>query len=60
MSFLMANPLCNHCGGVATVVDHIKAHKGDKTLFWDVTNWQSLCESCHNRKTAKEDMGRWY
>ena len=40
----------------ADVVDHIIPHKGDKQLFWDKNNWQSLCESCHNRKTRTEDM----
>lgn len=44
---------------VATVVDHIIPHKGDKAFFWDKNNWQSLCESCHNRKTATEDKGGW-
>jgi len=44
---------------MATVVDHITPHKGDNDLFWDRANWQSLCESCHNRKTAAEDMGAW-
>lgn len=43
----------------ATVVDHITPHKGNSELFWDSANWQSLCESCHNRKTAGEDMGAW-
>lgn len=64
-SFLVSHPLCEHCKeqGVvtlATVVDHIVPHKGNKELFWDMDNWQSLCESCHNRKTASEDMGAWY
>ncbi|OMF01215.1 HNH endonuclease [Paenibacillus amylolyticus] len=58
--FLKKHPLCSYCwkqGYVqeATVVDHIQPHKGDKGLFWDRNNWQSLCESCHNRKTAKYD-----
>nr|WP_211224439.1 HNH endonuclease signature motif containing protein [Eremococcus coleocola] len=44
---------------VATVVDHIVPHKGNKKLFWDSNNHQSLCESCHNRKTASKDMGGW-
>lgn len=42
----------------ATVVDHIKPHKGNEDLFYDINNLQSLCKSCHDRKTAKED-GRW-
>ncbi|WP_374255070.1 HNH endonuclease [Acinetobacter brisouii] len=63
-AFLNQNPLCCDCkkrGYIvpATVVDHIIPHKGDKVLFWDETNWQPLCEACHNRKTATEDRGGW-
>ena len=36
----------------ATVVDHIIPHRGDMKLFWDESNWQALCESCHNHKTG--------
>ena len=62
--WLREHPTCVHClraGRLvpATVVDHIIPHKGNTELFWDETNWQSLCESCHNRKTASEDMGAW-
>ncbi len=60
---LTKQPLCVECLKVkritpATVVDHIKPHKGDADLFFDVSNLQPLCKSCHDRKTAKED-GRW-
>ncbi len=60
LAYLAANTLCVRCmaaGRVtaATVVDHIKAHRGDKRLFWDQVNWQSLCKPCHDRKTATED-----
>ncbi len=60
--FLMANPLCVEClkKGIitqATDVDHIIPHKGDRSLFWDQSNWQALCHSCHSRKTASEDGG---
>ena len=41
----------------ATDVDHIKPHRGDMSLFWDASNWQSLCGSCHSVKTACEDGG---
>lgn len=27
-------------------------------MFWDTSNWQGMCEACHNAKTARED-GRW-
>lgn len=60
--FLTLNPLCVHCSkdgkiAVATVVDHIKPHKGNRIMFWDRFNWQALCASCHSKKTAKEDGG---
>lgn len=62
--FLESNPLCvDHKKRgyieVATVVDHIVPHKGDKQLFWDKLNWQPLCKPCHDRKTATEDRGAW-
>jgi 5-methylcytosine-specific restriction protein A len=55
--YLAKNPICLRCGDIATVVDHITPHKGDMILFWDKTNWQPLCKSCHDRKTAAEDGG---
>lgn len=62
--FLAEHPLCVECeraGKVeaATVVDHIVPHKGDQVKFWEPTNHQGLCAACHNRKTAREDMGSW-
>lgn len=59
LRWLACNPLCvEHLRSgetvVASVVDHIQPHKGDWRLFWDQQNWQSLCKSCHDRKTAKE------
>jgi len=52
LNYLAKHPVCVSCGYGATVVDHIVPHRGDKQLFWDVSNWQALCERCHNRKTA--------
>jgi 5-methylcytosine-specific restriction protein A len=59
---LHRNPLCEECKrrGVikaATEVDHIKPHRGDQQLFWDQSNWQSLCDGCHNEKSAAENQG---
>lgn len=61
-AFLIENPLCVECQKhgrytPATEVDHIIPHRGDQNLFWDRKNWQSLCHSCHSKKTAKEDGG---
>lgn len=63
LMFLKRNPICVHCleQGIykqAKEVDHIVAHRGSRDLFWDVSNWQSLCKTCHSVKTSKED-GRW-
>lgn len=60
--FLRKHPLCVECqksGQIvaATVVDHIKAHKGNKDLFWDRDNWQPLCKKHHDQKTVREDGG---
>lgn len=57
---LRKEPLCKVCLPqvvAARAVDHIVPHRGDMTLFWDRNNWQSLCVSCHNAKTARERGG---
>lgn len=56
--FLRHNPLCAECerqGKLkpAKVVDHIRPHRGDTDLFWDVDNWQPLCARCHTLKTNR-------
>jgi len=60
--FLNEHPLCAEClkesrDKAATIVDHIKPHRGDYELFWDTTNWQALCASHHSSKTNSEDGG---
>lgn len=62
--FLARHPLCaEHMrldppeAVVATHVDHVVPHRGDKALFWDSANWQPLCAPCHAAKTAREDGG---
>lgn len=60
---LNQNPLCVFCqrqGRIeaATVVDHIKPHKGDRTLFYDSKNLQGLCSPHHDSdKQAEERRG---
>ena len=63
-AYLSKHPLCkaHEANGyvvVATVVDHIIPHKGDKDIFWDSGNWQPLCKPCHDHKTATQDGGGW-
>ena len=58
--YLEAHPLCVECMKEgryvrATDVDHIKPHRGDRSLFWDRSNWQALCHRHHSIKTRRED-----
>lgn len=53
MTWLKQFPLCKLCLDVgvttaATVVDHVTPHRGSAVLFWDRSNWQSLCKHCHD------------
>lgn len=41
----------------ATVVEHIIPHRGEGRLFLSEDNWQALCQTCHDHKTAKENDG---
>ena len=62
--FLIENPVCCRCGAPAEIVDHVKGHSIGKDIhgktwqdyFWDKSNYQSMCWSCHSRKTCLEDM----
>ena len=55
--FIKANPLCNICGYPAKIVDHIiEIRDGGAKL--DSANLQSLCQTCHNRKTIRERIKR--
>lgn len=60
---LLREPFCRECAkrGVrtrASDVDHIVDHKGDWDKFADRSNLESLCHSCHSRKTAAEMHGK--
>jgi 5-methylcytosine-specific restriction enzyme A len=57
---LADHPLCVKCEArglvvEATVVDHITPHCGNEELLHDTNNLQSLCKSCHGRKSATSD-----
>lgn len=52
--------MCKAQGKVvaATVVDHVKQHRGDPRLLFDADNLQSLCEHHHNStKQSQERTG---
>ena len=58
--------ICVHCGRpVSTnkhdphhaVADHIKDHKGDPQLFFDLVNLRTTGKSCHDRHSQREAHG---
>ncbi|QDC05039.1 HNH endonuclease [Pseudomonas sp. SWI7] len=58
--YLLEKPLCVYCDRLgrvtaASVVDHVIAHRGDMTLFWDQSNWQPLCKPCHDSVKQAEE-----
>jgi 5-methylcytosine-specific restriction enzyme A len=60
--YLLAHPLCVMCSQegritAASVVDHIKPHKGDQQLFWDPSNWQALCKPHHDSHKQRQERG---
>lgn len=53
---LAAHPYCS-CGAQATHVDHrVSLARGGTN---DASNLQSMCVTCHNRKTNAVDGGGW-
>ena len=53
-------PLCRYCKQAdkltpACVVDHVKPHKGDVDLFFDLDNTQALCKPCHDSTKQKQE-----
>lgn len=62
--FLAKHPRCEcpeHKGKpnapLADTVDHITAHKGDKALFWQRSNWRAVAKACNSRKAAATEGG---
>jgi 5-methylcytosine-specific restriction endonuclease McrA len=52
---LAHNPACeaDGCNAVATEVDHIDGNNRNMRM----SNLQSLCKSCHSKKTYRKDGG---
>jgi 5-methylcytosine-specific restriction enzyme A len=60
-AYLKEHCLCVEClkfGHItaANVVDHIKPHRGNNVLFWDMNNWQALCAPCHDQHKKRLEM----
>lgn len=51
---------CRICGVLKSdtsllVADHIRPHRGDVDLFWDESNLQCLCKTCHDTVKQREE-----
>lgn len=60
---LARDPLCVFCrqlgrATAATVVDHIRPHRGDRALLLDADNLQSLCKRCHDSTKQRQEKAR--
>ncbi|MCG3197098.1 MAG: hypothetical protein GHCLOJNM_01582 [bacterium] len=55
---LKLHPYCSACGALANVVDHVvpKEVYEDATEAAARTGVQSMCRSCHNGKTRREQL----
>lgn len=58
LEHLAAYPDCRMCAAPATTVDHVIPHRGDRALFWNRQNWQSLCTRCHNSVKQRQERRR--
>lgn len=49
---------CGHPEGDTSllVCDHIIPHRGDEHMFWDETNLQTLCKTCHDTVKQSEEQ----
>ncbi len=59
---LKKQPLCEECLKqgiitIAAIADHIEDHKGDLAKFFQ-GKLQSLCPSCHSKKTNRDNFSR--
>lgn len=62
-AFLAEHPICMECerqgrDTVAYLVDHIIPHNGNYELFWDQSNWQSMCNPHHEEKHIGDRYGK--
>lgn len=58
LTHLSLYPVCMECNiQLANQVDHIQSIEERPDLALDPENLRSICQSCHSRKTVKQDGG---
>lgn len=59
--YLLVNPVCQDCAkrkykNIAEHVAHIQSPGTSQVLFWDINNWQALCDSCYQRVQSNTEL----
>lgn len=58
-AYLTFHSTCLHCHmRPATIVHHIIAHRGDRSLFWNRSNWMPVCQPCHDGPIQRRERAR--
>lgn len=60
---LARESFCRMCARIgrrtqAVIADHVVPHRGDRMLFFDPSNLQSLCDPHHKSEKARIENGR--
>jgi len=51
--------MCGKVSGRGMVADHRRPHRGDRALFFDLNNLQTLCKSpCHDSLKQREERSQ--
>jgi 5-methylcytosine-specific restriction protein A len=54
-AFLALHPRCARCPAPSQVVHHRVPHRGDRALFWRRSNWEPVCQPCHDGPCQQQE-----
>lgn len=59
-AYLAVHSTCRfrECGAPATAIHHIIPHRGDRSLFWNRSNWMPVCQPCHDGPIQRQERAR--
>lgn len=65
VTFIADGYVCRMCSRLCTedyppACDHIVPHRGDKVLFFDPNNLQTLCKPCHDGPKQRHEKRHQY
>lgn len=59
-AFLAIHRRCARCPAPSTVVHHKIPHRGDRSLFWRRSNWEPVCQPCHDGPCQQEERNGYH